>query len=1028
LVFPTVASPAFADTVIAQAQQTVTVSGRVRTSGNKPIPNADVTIEGNGLTQSTKADGSGAFSFHVPPGAYTITVNHGGYQSGTTDVAVAAGTPLTISVSLTESDLSNLRVIGRTSTSASRNTAQFNITSSATAEITQQQIQERDPQDLTQLLSELPGVSINNIGTGGSSTTVTPNKSIDIDGFDVETKVLIDGHPISSGVFGTFFTQFLDSGLIQQVDVAQGAGLNGATAGQSAIGTVNFRTFDFTPNDSGFVKGGFDSYNGSFYTAEADVNLLKDNRLSIIVGKSAHGYNGPTKGFYAPNYDYSDSPSSTSPTGVYLPQQDSGIINSIYDLSDTWTTQEQLAKIRYKFSDATALQFEFLGAQGKYNPQGGSYADVEGYVTVAPCTNGGAVPTNGAAGCNAGSTYNAPWAQNLIGTTQIGYNQYPGSNVSNNQPVFAAEFRTTFKDDTILFRPYIAVVNRLIDGSGEAEFPGNGATLGSNTYQAWYEVTNPANCTVAFTPANAKGASGPCFTSNAALGSVPYVVNPNVPHSFASQSTNVPNCSPTTPCYTTGTAVSNAGIYGYGTPFSQPELDRLNGYTFSYIHPFGANNISLQFDHNMDDTQKDEGDTSPLGGIYAGCTEVVGAGVNPAPGTLGYQSCVPSGTTLPETPVQIPETVVTQSDLSLDLQYALTSKLQMDFGNYYTLYRAFGQIENPNTIAEYALYGAANPTWAGSTSIAPLSLTQSNVEYSHYDPHLGFVFRPTRDISVRATAGSSISTPYASQLSGLTKITLASQGNPDGQNVITVPNPTLKPEEVVAFNLGADFRQANGAVFAADFFDDAVHNKWENFEALDPNPPANIPQAPNGTLISETQNVALQVGEGVNFSYTDEPRIGFGYKVQGSLLRSYFQELPALVPGTATTPYDGEQRSGVPYSHGYAEVQYAGVANSLIRFGAEYNGSNNSYYVPAFFLFDATLRTRVANRTYFQLSAQNLSNVNLNTFLANGIYAEGNSAIEQEVSSTGVYSYPSKTQDIYAVPFRTFRASLTYRL
>jgi hypothetical protein len=1021
------AAAAAADTTIAQAQQTVTLTGRVRSGAAQPIGGADVTISGGDLHRSAKSDASGTFRFNVPPGVYTITVNHGGYQSGTTEITLAAGTPITIAITLSESDLSNLRVIGKTGTTTSKNTAQFNISSSAQSTLTAETINERDPQDLTQLLGELPGVQINSIGTGGYSTTATPNKNLTIDGFDVETKTLIDGHPVSSGVFGTFFTQFLDSGLIQAVQIAKGAGLNGATAGQSAIGTINFQTYQFTPNDSGFIKGGYDSYNGSFYSALADVNFGRNNRWSVIAGKSVHGYNGPTDGYNAPNYDYEDSPSGTS-NGPYLPQTDTGIINGIYDLSDTWTLASELAKARYKFSDSTSLQLEFFGAQGKYNPQGGAYADFEGFVTVAPCTNSGKVPANGAAGCTASSTYNAPWTQDLIGTLQPGYNQFPGSNVTNNEPTFNAEFRTTLKNDTIFFRPYIAVVNRDIDGSQEPNYPGNGADIDGTTYEGWYEVTNPANCTVQFVAPNAKGASGPCYQSNAALGSVPYVVNPNVPHSFASQSSSVPNCSPATPCFTTGTAASNAGIYGYGTPYDQPELDRLSGYTFSYIHPFGASNLTLQFDHFMDDTQKDQGDQSPLGGMYAGCYEVVGSGVNPAPGTLGYQSCVPTGTTLPETPVQIPETVVTQSDLSLDLQFALTPKLQVDFGNYYTLYRAYGQIENPATIAEYALYGEANAGWTGSSSIAPLNFVQSNATYAHYDPHLGFVFRPTRDISIRATAGSSISTPYASQLSGLTKVTLAAQGNPDGYNLITESNPALRPEEVVAFNLGGDFRLSSGAIAAVDFFDDAVHNAWQDFDAVIPTP-ANLPQAPNGTEVSQYQNVSLHEAQGVDVSIQNTPAIGFGYYATASLLRSYLQNLPdaLFINGAAVTPYDGEQLPGVAYTKGYASVQYAGVANSLFRLGVEYNGPNNGYYVPAFFMFDASARVRVAKRLYFQLSANNFSNVNLNTYLSEATYAAGTSAVQQSFSN-GTYTYPSHVQDIYAVPFKTIKASLTYRL
>jgi len=1020
LLFPTVA-PATAGTTIAQAkqQQNVTISGRVRSSGNVPIGGAGVSIEGNGIRQTAKTDKTGSFSFNVPPGEYTITTNAGGYQSGTTLIAVAAAMPLSIAVTLTEADLSNLQVIGRTSTTTNKNTAKFNISSSAQTSLTQETIEERDTNDLTQLVGELPGVQINTIGGGGNSTSATPNKNFSIDGFQYETKTIIDGHPISSGVFGTFLTQFLDSGLIQSVDVIKGAGLNGATAGQSAIGTINIRTFDFTANDSAFAKAGLDSYGGSFYSALIDKNLLKDNKLSIIVGKSVHGYNGPTAGYYAPNYDYNDSASGPVPTGTYQTNNDSGVINGLFDLSDTYTLSSELAKVRYKFSEATSIQFGFFGAQGRYNPQGGSYSSYEGNVAVAPCTVNN-VPQATFATCTSSAVYNAPWASNLIGTTAPGYSFYPGSNVTNNQPNFNAEFHTSIKNDTVFFRPYIAVVNRLVDGSGEVNTPGNDG--------GWYAVTNVANCTVASTIS--ASSSGPCFTANSPLGSIPYIINPNVPHSFASQSTTVPTCSPTPPytCFTTPTAISNGGVYAYGTPYNQPELDRLNGYTFTYLHPFQANNVSLQFDHYMDDTQKDEGDQSNPAGFFAGCTETNQGGPNPAVGTLGYQSCVPVGAALPKTPVQIPETVITQSDLSVALQYSLTPKIEFDFGSYYTLYRSFAQIESLSLLSEYGLYKQANPAWAGSTSIAPVEFQGINSTYSHIDPHFGFVFRPDRDITIRLTGGSSISTPYAQQISGLPSLKLANQGQQNGENVLTQPNSTLKPEETVALNLGTDIRLKSGAVFSADFFDDAVHNKWEDFEQPIPTP-AGVPQAPNGTVSTQYYNVSLQSAQGVDVVLNSDPAIGFGYYGTVSLLRSYLENLPyALTTNAALTPYDGEQLPGVAYAKGYASIQYKGVKDSLLRLGVEYNGPNNSYFAPAFFMFDATARVRVANRTYLQLSAQNLSNVNLNTYLAEAAYAIGTKPVQEEFSN-GVYSYPSSySQDIYAVPFKTIRASLTYKL
>ena len=78
-------------------------------------------------------------------------------------------------------------------------------------------------------------------------------------------------------------------------------------------------------------------------------------------------------------------------------------------------------------------------------------------------------------------------------------------------------------------------------------------------------------------------------------------------------------CTVTTPCFTTPTAQNNGGQYGYGAPFTTLEVDKLFGYTFSYIHPVGANIFSATFDHYLDDASDFINDTSPLA---PGCTFV----------------------------------------------------------------------------------------------------------------------------------------------------------------------------------------------------------------------------------------------------------------------------------------------------------------------------------------------------------------------------------------------------------------------
>ena len=202
-------------TIIAQASQAGTVTGQVVSDGGNAISGAAVLIDGPGTHQTTTTDDSGNFTFSLAPGLYTVTVNKGGYQTGTTEVTVAPGTGVNVNVALTAASLNNLNVIGRTTSVGGG--AKFNISSAQTQTLTQAQILVRNTPDLTQVLNELPGITI-------PHATANPNQSFQIRGLRYETKTELDGHPISSGTGGTFLTNYTSAAIFGGVDVLQGAG------------------------------------------------------------------------------------------------------------------------------------------------------------------------------------------------------------------------------------------------------------------------------------------------------------------------------------------------------------------------------------------------------------------------------------------------------------------------------------------------------------------------------------------------------------------------------------------------------------------------------------------------------------------------------------------------------------------------------------------------------------------------------------------------------------------------------------
>lgn len=545
-------------TEIAQAsQQTATISGKVTSLTGTGIAGAQVNLDGPAhLTTTT--DASGTFSFSAPSGDYQITVNKGGYQTGSNEVVVS-GAPVSVNVQLTEASLGNLQVIGKTASTAGPSVAKFNISSSSVANLTAAQIQVRNVPDIAKLVATMPGI----IATTNSSST---NSFFRIHGLGQESLVTVDGHPISSGVSGTYLDQFTSSGMIGGVDLLKGAGLNGPTAGEAGAGILNLRTPDFSTANTSFVKGGLDQYGGSFYTIFADFNL--GDKWSFIIGDSFSGYRGNTYGqsaygLVAPG---GNNGTKIGPNFTYLAPNNltNNLIAYNNDYSATQRLNSQLAKVRYKFSDATSLAFEMFALQAQWSPEGASYGQYNGSGTIPQCLTKG-VAANGA-GCLPNSVYNAPFTQSAIGQTSVPlYTYFPGTQIQNSNPNFNLDFKTTFKNDTLLLRPYTATITRLLDGSAESSVYGNGPNQAA---QGSYLVNNNANCQVQFiSPTAGGGAKGPCYAGGAAPGTPGFVNSTAGFPTIFPVTTNAGtlNCAVAPFCYTTETQQQNNGIWGFGS-------------------------------------------------------------------------------------------------------------------------------------------------------------------------------------------------------------------------------------------------------------------------------------------------------------------------------------------------------------------------------------------------------------------------------------------------------------------------------
>lgn len=1023
------------ETVAQAATVQSSISGKITDSRGTPLADSQITIEGGGKTYTAKTKGDGSFSVAVPPGVYTVTVNHGGFQTAQNDVSVAPGSGNTvISVALQEVNLSSLSVIGRTSTSSTR--TPFNVSESAISVLPPLEIQLRQNVNLTDTVATLPGV----LATRAFS--VTPNTSFAVHGLTLQTRVTIDGHPVSSGIFGAWNTNYAASGIFQDVEVAKGTGLNGAIAGESAVGTVNLRTRNFTRDNSAGLQIGTDSYNGGLYNIFADVNFLKDKKASLIVAKSFSALNGPWNNTFL---DRAGNTNASAFRGTLQAPSIVGLDQWQGDFSNRYSLEGELVKLRYRFSETTSVTAEYLGLQGQYQPQGGSYGTFLGNMTQQACSNGsggGLTFSPTSAGCSLTSTYNAPYTAANAGNTVPAYSWFPNSFIQNNEPQFAVEFRTSWKNDTILFRPYTHLINRFISGAFENLYPGNGG--------GWSVVTNAANCQVLFVgPTAGGGAKGPCFGLNMTPTGPAYVGADATPHGYAT--TNVaPACSPTPPytCFTTPTGIQNDGVVNFGTPFSQPEIDRLNGYTFTWIHPVGNNTYSFSYDYRKDFAQSYSGDQT---GAPANCQYTIGSAsganaviANTVPGTSfvkgnPYQpTCsdytrfvgVPGASPfLPRSSLNTPPTVSQYGDFSLTGTFQVNERLSVALGNYLSMWKANAQIEDPAILALYAAAGNANA--------APVSLVTRSNWATHYDPHIGLEYRAGRDTSIRANAGSSFTQPYPSLISGFGAITIPNAAN-GGNYTNTIPNFGIKPETTVAYDIGLDQRLHDGGVLSLDLYNDTVHNVWVSSTAnLAPIPgvcgPNQNPGFPNALCLQTNQvNGSLERTYGVDLSLYKAPVNGWGYFLAGTLNRTYYDQLPLSIYTSNTSPgggsflINGMQLFGNPFFKSYGQLLWADARGNVFELGADYEGANNATYGPAFTIWDASARIRIHPKMRLQISAQNLMNLNTGSLLGRALGSQGNlqPTVYVVPGTTTVLQGNSSTASLFAVPPRTIRISL----
>ena len=916
---PLCVAAATADDKLAQAPSapaatTGTVSGVVK--DNSGVAQAGVSITATGaVTKSTQTDANGLYTLVLPPGIYQLVAAKSGFdQASLSEYPVVAGVSSTANVTLTALTFSSLKEIGRVSVSSGGST--FNTSPASVSTISNQTFADQGQIQVQRILDQTPGIVVDHPGTSANNAspgniTVPSIRG----GLGFETASLIDGHPLSVQSFGDYVTTFLNSYVLQDVEVIKGPGANAPETYYAINGTVNFRTLDPTPTLTGQVDYGLDSEGGQFSNFRVSDTINK--KLGFVFDYALDGTPGPLKD--AQGYSTLGSAWSingfaqsgftttalTNPQYINNPFNQATALFCCDTVNTDYNSKTELAKIKYNFSTATTATISYLGSQ-TYTDQNGNHAYTIGDSFVPGATYAGTTLASGQ-------------------TVTVFQNTYPNDYYEiNNEPIFQGEVKTTLGSDTILGRYYAASINRL-------QYEGNGNPDGTFSF-----------------PAQIYG------TLTLVNGGV------KTPVTFNGQTQTI--------------TLPASNQY-----YESTEEDKLHGGSIEYDHFLPSNGDVLTFSFDQTNANTDSysfsGNSPGTGGTFTPPSQsfTVYGGSN-----VRYTTYLARGI------------------------FNFGDKLNVELSNYLDNYEQ-----------KFTNNGAAS------------FITTND---SQYDGRLGLTYRATPDVSLRASAGSSLAPPYLALLnSGPPSYTLASSGTyaTDSQNL-----GGIKAETSFGYDVGADFRLGSDkkTIISTDLYLNNVKNQFvsgavfsNGTVTLCPSGTSKLPPCSAGVtavtvpLFTTTSlNLDNARYDGIELSIKRDPAVGFGFTTQGALLQAYPYDISPCTysktvasgvglscaafntnlgiisgvnfQGSGTSGSNGNSANGagsnfnsvnnhaIPYSQAYGEMHYRTARGGLVELGIQYLGPNNSYNVPAFFIGDASVRIPFPDQYSFQVSVDNLFN------------------------------------------------------
>lgn len=271
-------------TCYAQKQKTdANVVGHVISNG-KHLPFVSISVKGT--TMGTVTDETGHYQLvHLPEGTYTIRAQYIGYKPAEKEVSVKKGETSEVKFSL-EEDILGLEEVVIT---GDRNEKHRKESSVIVNTITPKLFATTQSVTLSEGLNFSPGLRMeNNCQNCGFS-------QVRMNGMEGPySQILINSHPIFSGLAGVYGLELIPANMIERVEVIRGGG--SALYGSNAIaGTINLilqdpirNTYEFGTN-GGITGVGIDSSGdpAADYSVNANASVVSDDNKS---GLAVYGF------------------------------------------------------------------------------------------------------------------------------------------------------------------------------------------------------------------------------------------------------------------------------------------------------------------------------------------------------------------------------------------------------------------------------------------------------------------------------------------------------------------------------------------------------------------------------------------------------------------------------------------------------------------------------------------------------------------------------------------------------------------